>query len=360
MAARRIIRKETMVTIIFEAHGTTFDNEAHRSSGHYDVELSPLGIKQSHEMGERYKDDYFDAIFCSDLQRAYKSAELGFGDKFPIIKDARLRECDYGDLTQHPSEEVDAEKPKRIQEPFPNGESYAQTALRMLSFLDDLGKNYDGKRIMIIGHRATQYGLDQWIKGMQTYDAVTTPWKWQPGWTYYLHIMPEPYKVRMGYVTLSHEVHGLTPQFEALGKEWFLKREFHVSLICVKKILPQLIEKHGDEAKANKLLSEALIKALSTYEPIFENYTGELRTAKDGDKETIVAMCTVKNLDKVFEDLGTLLDLSLELPPTHITLYTLANKKAIGIATKEELNTLTQKLAGQELEEIKEKVNFKS
>jgi broad specificity phosphatase PhoE len=344
-----------MVTIVFEAHGTTFDNEAHRSSGHYDVELSPLGIKQSHEMGERYKDDHFDAIFCSDLQRAYKSAELGFGDKFPIIKDARLRECDYGDLTQHPSEEVDAEKPKRIQEPFPNGESYAQTALRMLSFLDDLGKNYDGKRIMIIGHRATQYGLNQWIKGMQTYDAVTAPWKWQPGWTYYFHVMPEPYKVRMGYVTLGHEIHGLTTQFEAFDKEWFLKREFHVSLICVKIILPQLFEKH-DKEKTNTLLSESLIKVLSDYKPSFESFTGELRTAKDGDKETIVAMCNVKNLNKVFEDLSSALDLPLELPPTHITLYTMANKKAIGIATKEELETLTTKL---EDEEIKDKMNFK-
>ena len=70
-----------MITIIFEAHGTTFDNEAHLSSGHNDVELSPLGIQQSKEMGERYKDDHFDAIFCSDLQRAYKSAEIGFGTK---------------------------------------------------------------------------------------------------------------------------------------------------------------------------------------------------------------------------------------------------------------------------------------
>ncbi len=65
-----------MLTIIFEPHGTTLDNEAHRASGHNDVELSPLGVEQSKEMGERYKEDHFDAIFCSDLQRAYKSADL--------------------------------------------------------------------------------------------------------------------------------------------------------------------------------------------------------------------------------------------------------------------------------------------
>ncbi len=173
-----------MITIVFEAHGTTFDNEAHLSSGHNDVELSPLGVKQSKEMGERYKDDHFDAIFCSDLQRAYKSAEIGFGDKWPIITDARLRECNYGDFTQHPSEEVDQQKPLRINEPFPNGESYLQTTERMKSFLEDLLKNYDGKRVMIIGHRATQYGLDHLINGVPVEELVASKFKWQPGWTY--------------------------------------------------------------------------------------------------------------------------------------------------------------------------------
>jgi broad specificity phosphatase PhoE len=173
-----------MITIIFEAHGTTFDNEAHLSSGHNDVALSPLGEQQSREMGERYKDDHFDAIFVSDLQRAVRSAEIGFGDKWPIVKDSRLRECDYGDLTQHPSEEVEVEKPKRIHEPFPNGESYEQTTDRIRSFLADLAKNYDGKRVMIIGHRATQYGLDNLINGIPLEQLVSAKFKWQPGWEY--------------------------------------------------------------------------------------------------------------------------------------------------------------------------------
>lgn len=173
-----------MVTIVFEAHGTTFDNEAHVASGHNDVALSPLGEKQSAEMGERHKDDHFDAIFCSDLQRSYRSAEIGFGTTWPIIKDARLRECNYGDLTQHPSAEVDPEKPKRIDVPFPNGESYMQTTARMKLFLQDLARDYENKRIMIIGHRATQYALEHLIKGIPLSEVIPAPWKWQPGWIY--------------------------------------------------------------------------------------------------------------------------------------------------------------------------------
>lgn len=175
-----------MTTIIFEAHGTTFDNEAHRASGWNDVALSTLGEQQSREMGERYKDNHFNAIFCSDLKRAVDSAKIAFEGKFPIISDRRLRECDYGDMAQSPSEQVDAEKPKRIDTPFPNGESYEQTLARMKSFLDDLKTHYDGKRVMIIGHRATQYGLEHWILGKPLMEIIPAPWKWQPGWTYQL------------------------------------------------------------------------------------------------------------------------------------------------------------------------------
>lgn len=176
-----------MVEIIFESHSTTFDNENHVSSGWNDVGLSDLGNKQSIELGERYKDENFAAIFCSDLKRSYNTAEIAFaGRSFDIIKDVRLRECNYGDLTQHSSSEVDPEKPKRISVPFPSGESYEQTAERMGDFLRDLLRDYNGKRIMMIGHRATQYGLEHWIKGISVNDAVVAPWKWQPGWSYFL------------------------------------------------------------------------------------------------------------------------------------------------------------------------------
>lgn len=175
-----------MVTIVFEAHATSLDNEVRLASGHNDVELSDLGKRQAKELGERYENEKFDAIFCSDLQRSYRTAQIAFGNKLPIIKDKRLRECDYGDLTKHPSFEVDSEKLKRIETPFPNGESYEQASTRMKSFLGDLKKNYDGQRIMIIGHRATQYGLEHWIKELSLEEIISTFWKWQPGWTYHL------------------------------------------------------------------------------------------------------------------------------------------------------------------------------
>ncbi len=175
------------IKIWFEPHSTTTDNEAHLASGWNDVDLSELGIKQCIELLERSLSRELDAIFTSDLQRAVKSA-VPTADELhiPIYVDRRLRECDYGDLTQKPKAEVDAEKPKRISTPFPNGESYQQTAKRMKEFLDYLEANFDGKTVMVIGHRATQHGLEHWINGKSLLQCVTEQWSWQPGWEYTL------------------------------------------------------------------------------------------------------------------------------------------------------------------------------
>lgn len=173
-----------MITIVFESHGTTIDNENKIASGWLDVELSELGKEQARELGIRYKENNFDAIFCSDLRRSYDTARIAFGDNKNIIKDGRLRECNYGDLNGHPKQEVESNKEKFIEFPYPNGESFLQTSHRMKSFLDDLKINFSNKKVLIIGHRATQYGLEHWLNSVPLKQAVSAPWQWQPGWIY--------------------------------------------------------------------------------------------------------------------------------------------------------------------------------
>ena len=174
-----------MITIIFEPHSTTLDNEAKRSSGWNDIELSELGVKQCIELLDRSRDRNLDAIFTSDLQRAYKSAVPTAEElRIPIYVDRRLRECNYGDLTQVDKHIVDEQKAERVTTPFPNGESYEQCINRMKEFLDWLKENFDSKTVMIIRHRATQYGLEHYLKNKDLVTCVTEPWAWQPGWTY--------------------------------------------------------------------------------------------------------------------------------------------------------------------------------
>lgn len=175
-----------MVEIVFESHATTTDNEAGIASGWDDVGLSDLGLEQAKNLGERRKKESFNMIFCSDLQRSYKTGEIAFKGIFPIKQDARLRECNYGDLNGKSEKEVKYQKPERIKQPFPGGESYAETNTRMKEFLQELLDRYDGKRVMIIGHRATQYALESLILGKPLEEVVSAPWSWQPGWTYTL------------------------------------------------------------------------------------------------------------------------------------------------------------------------------
>lgn len=175
-----------MITITFETHSTTVDNEAKLAAGWYDVALSELGEQQARDLGERRRGEHFDVVFCSDLQRSYRTAEIAFRGKFPIIRDARLRECNYGTYNRQLKETVDALREQYLTVPFPEGESYQDTSERMKSFLRDLLAGYDGKHVLIVGHRATQYGLDRWIQGTALRDAVLAPWQWQPGWEYEL------------------------------------------------------------------------------------------------------------------------------------------------------------------------------
>jgi broad specificity phosphatase PhoE len=175
------------VQIVFESHPTTFDNENKIASGWHDAELSPLGIQRSFELGDRRRDQGFDAVFAADQYRAYQSAQIAFyGTDIKIVIDPRLRECNYGDMNHTPSKDVEAQKINRISAPFPNGESYRQTYERMADFLRELAKNYDGKKVLIVGARATQWGIEHFINAVPYETLVTTKFKWQPGWAYEL------------------------------------------------------------------------------------------------------------------------------------------------------------------------------
>ena len=180
------------IKITYFVHGTTTDNEKHISSGWADVELSELGIQQSIDLREKTKDKKFDVVFCSDLQRAFKSAELAWGDMYPIIPDARLRECNYGTLNAASSDIVEPmQEEECIEKPFPEGESYEDVKNRITDFLQFLKQNYDGKHVAVVGHKAPQLSLDVLLKGKTWKQALAEDWRktkaWQPGWEYELN-----------------------------------------------------------------------------------------------------------------------------------------------------------------------------
>lgn len=178
-----------MLTLFYSPHATSVDNEVGRASGHADVPLSEAGRQQARERGLQYATETLDAVFCSDLQRAYTTAEIAFSARrLPIVLDARLRELDYGDMTQHPFVQVEKERARRITEPFPNGESMLMVTQRVGAFLRNVVREYDGKTIVVIGHGATKYGIEYWCGDASLEEIVRGPWEWRdvPIWRYEL------------------------------------------------------------------------------------------------------------------------------------------------------------------------------
>jgi len=180
-----------MLTLFYSPHSTSVDNEAGRASGHADVPLSQLGRQQARELGQHYAAEALDAVFCSDLQRAATTAEIAFsGRVLPLVLDARLRECDYGDMTQYPVARIDEEFPQRIREPFPHGQSVLMVVQGVGTFLRDVLSEYTGKTIVVIGHRATRYALEYWCGDMSLEEIVHAHWEWRdiPIWRYELKV----------------------------------------------------------------------------------------------------------------------------------------------------------------------------
>lgn len=176
------------VEITYFVHGTTTDNEQDLATGWLPGELSEVGKQQAKDLGGMVTDKHFDAVFCSDLQRAIDSAELGFGDKYEIIQDERLRECNYGDTTGKPAAGFKARMQDYVDTPFPNGESYKDVEARLVSFVNFLRENYEGKHIAIVAHQGPQLALDVILRGKTWPQAIDEDWRkqkaWKPGWEY--------------------------------------------------------------------------------------------------------------------------------------------------------------------------------
>lgn len=173
------------VQIVFETHSISVDNERGVASGWLPSRLSRGGRALAAELGERRRDDGISAVFTSDLTRAVETAKVAFTDSaIPICADARLRECNYGVLNGMPRPELEAERLSRVDEPFPEGESWREAVERVKGFLDELAATRDGERVLVIGHVATRWALDHYANGVPLEDLATAPFAWQEGWTY--------------------------------------------------------------------------------------------------------------------------------------------------------------------------------
>ena len=175
------------VEVVYETHATSEDNEAGIATGSLPGRLSATGRAQARELGERRRDDRIAVVFTSDLRRAVETAELAFaGSGLRVVQDARLRECDCGDLNGTP-EPLRRGPAAHLEAPYPGGESWRQAVERVAGFLDELRRERDGERVLVIDHSATRLALEVVANGRELEQVIAEPFVWQPGWEFLLY-----------------------------------------------------------------------------------------------------------------------------------------------------------------------------
>ncbi len=172
------------VELVYETHSITLDNERGVATGWLPGELSERGRVLARDLGDRRRTDRIACVFTSDLHRAVETAAIAFaGSTIEIRHDARLRECNYGELNGAPVAAL-APRGRFIDHPFPGGESYLDCVERTRRFLADVVAELDGRRVLVIAHAAQRWALRHVLQGEPLENLVDAPWTWQPGWEY--------------------------------------------------------------------------------------------------------------------------------------------------------------------------------
>lgn len=103
-----------------------------------------------------------------------------------IPQDPRLRECNYGKFNSRPVTALAPERSRRIDIPFPSGQSHRQVIDATADFLHSLIAGWDGQRVLVIAHSAHKWALDCLLTGASIEDLVDAPFRWREGGSYAL------------------------------------------------------------------------------------------------------------------------------------------------------------------------------
>ena len=150
-----------MARLLLVRHGVTDHNSAHKFLGHTDVELSPEGFRQVEKLRDRLAKEKIDAIYSSDLKRAFSTAEVISSEhQKEIVSCSELREINYGETESLTFGEIKARFPELAEAiskfspdlSFPGGETLQGFIERTLRFLDRLNQHPHDHSILIVAH----------------------------------------------------------------------------------------------------------------------------------------------------------------------------------------------------------------
>lgn len=161
-----------MNTFYLARHGETENNVARRLSGWIDTPLTDKGLEATERAIAKLKGLYIDAIYSSDVGRAFITAyiiarRLGFTDE--IIRLPGLREVSYGNAANMYSAEAYKLYPRLDRDTHympPNGESLEHMQKRVLATIDEINKKHTNATILIVAHSGVMAALNASLLGV--------------------------------------------------------------------------------------------------------------------------------------------------------------------------------------------------
>ncbi|QIL81915.1 histidine phosphatase family protein [Diaphorobacter sp. HDW4A] len=148
--------------IIAIRHGETAWNVDTRIQGHLDIPLNDIGEWQAQQAAGALANENIDAIYSSDLQRAFATAQaIAQTTGAPLIANQQLRERSFGDFQGRTFAQIEAESPedamrwrKRDPEFVPGGggESLTMLLARIDQTVNDLAALHPDEQIVLVAH----------------------------------------------------------------------------------------------------------------------------------------------------------------------------------------------------------------
>lgn len=151
-----------------------------------------------------------------------------------------------------------------------------------------------------------------------------------------------------GYIALVNLRLPAMPDKVTLHDEVYTKKsEFHISLLCIKRILSLLPNGVKESDLIKDFIDFQHSHPLDTFESIHQ-----IRIVEKDIRKALVLMVDVPALDVFFSELNKKYKVDLPLQPAHITLYTLQPEKGIGILSQGELETTSIPITIDELKNL--------
>lgn len=161
-----------MTILTFVRHGETEWNKEKRRQGQTDTPLNDTGVMQAEALARRFSRDSFDAIYASDLSRAWATAErIASKLGLPVFPDTRLRERSHGRLEGTTSSERKALWGPDWEAMDHGDESNEAVRLRGLQFIEEIKLKHPGGRVMAVSHGGL---IGQTVRGLMNDSAMAS------------------------------------------------------------------------------------------------------------------------------------------------------------------------------------------